>query len=188
MGLLKTQYVCAYIFIIMEERLVDILAFCLPAVIVSVIAYYFFRTHVKNESNRRRFLLKKDLQVTALPLRLQAYERMSLFLERISPSKMLIRLAPPSDNKAEYEALLIHNIEQEFEHNLSQQIYITDKCWNIITTAKNATIQLIRRANSLEGTNSSNALREVLLKEMTERHSPSDAALSFIKQEVSDLW
>jgi hypothetical protein len=113
---------------------------------------------------------------------------MALFLERISPSKLLIRIQPIDSNKESYESLLIQSIEQEFEHNLSQQIYISDKCWNIVTTAKNATIQLIRKASMLEKTDSANKLREVVLTEMMERRSPSDAALSFIKEEVSELW
>ncbi|WP_295984999.1 hypothetical protein [uncultured Algibacter sp.] len=170
------------------SRIFDLFLFAIPSIITGIIAYYFFREHTKNEDGRRRFLLKKDMQVNAMPLRLQAYERIALFLERISPSKLLIRIAPNNSNKADYETLLIQSIEQEFEHNLSQQIYISDKCWSIATTAKNATIQLIRKASMLEKTDTANKLREVVLTEMMERRSPSDAALSFIKEEVSDLW
>ncbi|WP_406683581.1 hypothetical protein N1F78_12940 [Seonamhaeicola sp. MEBiC1930] len=170
------------------SRIIDLFLYTVPAVITGVIAYYFFREHTKNEAGRRRFLLKKELQVNALPTRLQAYERMALFLERISPSKLLVRVNPLSDNRNEYEALLLQNIEQEFEHNLSQQIYVSDRCWSIIIAAKNATIQLIRRAGLSEKTDSANKLREVILTEMMERTPPSDAALSFIKEELSDLW
>ena len=169
-------------------RIIDLFLYAIPTIITGSIAYYFFKEHTKNEDGRRRFLLKKDMQVNAMPLRLQAYERMALFLERISPSKLLIRIAPTSSNKNDYEALLIKSIEQEFEHNLSQQIYISDKCWSIVTTAKNATIQLVRKANMLEKTDTADKLREVVLTEMIERRSPSDAALSFIKDEVSELW
>ncbi|SFZ91773.1 hypothetical protein SAMN05428642_102312 [Flaviramulus basaltis] len=170
------------------NRIIDLFLFAIPSLITGVIAYYFFREHTRNEDGRRRFLLKKDMQVNSMPLRLQAYERMALFLERISPSKLLIRIHPTDSNKESYESLLIQSIEQEFEHNLSQQIYISDKCWSIVATAKNATIQLIRKASMLEKTDTANKLREVVLTEMMERRSPSDAALSFIKDEVSDLW
>ena len=170
------------------SRIIDLFLFAIPSLITGIIAFYFFKEHTKNEDGRRRFLLKKDMQVNAMPLRIQAYERLALFLERISPSKLLIRIIPTSSNKEDYEALLIQSIEQEFEHNLSQQIYISDKCWSIVTTAKNATIQLIRKASMLEKTDTANKLREVVLTEMMERRSPSDAALSFIKDEVSDLW
>jgi hypothetical protein len=170
------------------QRILDLFLYTIPTLITGIIAYYFFKEHTKNEDGRRRFLLKKDLQVNAMPLRLQAYERMALFLERIAPSKLLVRVSPNSSDKDQYESLLIQNIEQEFEHNLSQQIYVSDKCWGIISAAKNATIQIIRKASLSEKTDTANKLREVVLTEMMERRSPSDAALSFIKEEVSDLW
>tara|TARA_R110002050_G_scaffold24083_3_gene64355 strand:- start:144104 stop:144625 length:522 start_codon:yes stop_codon:yes gene_type:complete len=170
------------------NRIIDLFLFAIPSLITGIIAFYFFKEHTKNEDGRRRFLLKKDMQVNAMPLRLQAYERMALFLERLSPSKLLIRIQPTSSNKEDYVNLLTQSIEQEFEHNLSQQIYVSEKCWNIITTAKNATIQLVRKASLSEKTDTANKLREVVLTEMMERLSPSDAALSFIKDEVSDLW
>ena len=113
---------------------------------------------------------------------------MTLFLERISLGNLLLRVKPYNDEVDAYENLLISTIEQEFEHNLSQQIYISDKCWNIITASKNATIQLIRKASLLEKTDTANKLREVVLTEMMERLAPTDAALSYIKEEVSSLW
>ena len=171
-----------------SERIMDLFLFAIPALITGLTAYYFFKEHTKNEDGRRRYLLHKDMQVNSMPIRLQAYERMALFLERITPAKLLIRVAPTSSNKDDYESLLIASIEQEFEHNLSQQIYLTDDCWNIISAAKNATIQLIRKASLLEKTDTANKLREVVLTEMMENRAPSDAALSFIKQEVSEMW
>ncbi len=170
------------------ERIIDLFLFAIPSLITGLIAYYFFKEHTKNEDGRRRYLLHKDMQVNSMPLRLQAYERMAIFLERITPSKLLIRVEPTSSNKDDYESLVIANIEQEFEHNLSQQIYLTDDCWNIISAAKNATIQLVRKASLLEKTDTANKLREVILTEMMERQAPSDAALSYIKQEVSEMW
>lgn len=170
------------------ERILELFMYIIPALITGLIAYYFFREHTKNEEGRRRYLLQKDLQINALPLRMQAYERLALFLERISPSKLMVRVTPKSDDKNLYEALLIQSIDQEFEHNLTQQVYVSEKCWNIIKTSKNATIQLIRKASMLEKTDNAEKLREVVLTEMMERHSPSDAALSFLKEEIADLW
>ncbi|PKQ46544.1 DUF7935 family protein [Confluentibacter flavum] len=171
-----------------SERIIDMLFFAIPSLITGLIAYYFFKEHTKNEDGRRRFLLKKDLQVNALPIRLQAYERLALFLERMSPNKLLIRISPNDLNKEDYEALLIQTIEHELEHNLTQQIYVSEKCWNIILAAKNATIQLIRKASLSEKTTSADKLREVILTEMMERRSPSDAALSLIKDEIADIF
>ena len=123
-------------------KIIELLSYTLPAIITGVVAYYFFNLHTKNEEGRRRYLLNKDTQKDALPLRLQAFERMTLFLERINPGKLLIRLSPNSENKNDYENLLISNIEQEFEHNLTQQIYMSDECWTIIVTAKNVNTKI----------------------------------------------
>ncbi|OZV70138.1 DUF7935 family protein [Winogradskyella aurantia] len=170
------------------DKIIDFLLSLLPAAIVGAVAYYFFKQHMENEAGRRRYLIQKDRQKESFPIRLQAYERMALFLERISPSKLLTRVHPTSSNKEDYENLLIANIEQEFEHNLSQQIYVSDDCWTIIIAAKNATIQLIRKSNMNEKTDTANKLREVILTELMEKSAPSNAALSFIKKEVGEMW
>ena len=123
-------------------KIIELLSYTLPAIVTGLVAYYFFDLHTKNEEGRRRYLLNKEAQKNALPLRLQAYERMSLYMERINPTKLLIRITPISNDKNDYENLIIAQIEQEFEHNLTQQIYMSDECWTIIVTAKNSTIQI----------------------------------------------
>ena len=169
-------------------KIIELLSYTLPAIITGVVAYYFFNLHTKNEEGRRRYLLNKDTQKDALPLRLQAFERMTLFLERINPGKLLIRLSPNSENKNDYENLLISSIEQEFEHNLTQQIYMSDECWTVIVTAKNATIQMIRRTNMSDRVDTANKLREVIMKDLMDKQSPSAVALSYIKNEVKYLF
>jgi hypothetical protein len=170
------------------SKLLELLSYTLPAIIVGFVAYYFFNLHTKNEEGRRRYLLNKEAQKNALPIRLQAYERMTLFLERISLTKLLTRITPISTNKNDYENFVIAQIEQEFEHNLAQQIYMSDECWTIITTAKNATIQMIRKAAMSDRVDSADKLREVILNDLMEKQTPSNAALAYIKNEVSQLW
>ncbi|HET8810279.1 MAG TPA: hypothetical protein VFM65_08450 [Flavobacteriaceae bacterium] len=160
----------------------------LPALIVAVVAYYFFSLHVENENRRRRFALRKENQKKALPLRLQAYERMALFMERISPGSLLLRLKPVNDNKHDYENMLIKSIEQEFEHNIAQQIYISEECWNAIKASKNATISIIRKSNMSEKVDSPDKLREVILTDLLDKKAPSEAGLAYIKNEVGKLW
>lgn len=168
------------------SKIVDLLFYVLPAVITGLIAYYFFNMHTRNEEGRRRFLLHKENQKNALPLRLQAYERMALFLERINPTKLLLRVSPATADKDQYESSLITTIEQEFDYNISQQIYISDECWNVIKASKNATIQLIRKASMKA--DSATGLREGVLNELLDKQPPSSAGLAYIKKEVGDLW
>jgi hypothetical protein len=170
------------------DDILQLFAYLLPAVVTGAVAFYFFRLHTNNEEGRRRYLLHKDSQKNSLPIRLQAYERMALFLERITLPSLVVRVVPKTDDKTEYENLLIRNIENEFEHNLSQQIYMTDECWNVIKAAKNTTIQAIRKTAMSQQTDSADKLRELLLNESMERNSPSATALSYVKKEIGSLW
>jgi hypothetical protein len=171
-----------------STKIIEILAYTIPSLITGGVAYYLFSSYFKDQQNTRRWLLQKDAQKDALPVRLQAYERMTLFVERINLTKLLIRITPLSQDKNDYENLVIAQIEQEFEHNLSQQIYMSDECWTIIVTAKNATIQMIRKATMSDRVDSTDKLREVLLNDLMEKQSPSNAALAYIKNEVGQLW
>ena len=170
------------------SKILELLSYTLPAIITGVVAYYFFNLHTKNEEGRRRYLLSKEGQKNAMPLRLQAYERMTLFLERISLTNLLTRVAPISTNKNDYANFIIAQIDQEFEHNLAQQIYMSDECWTIITTAKNATIQIIRKGSLRTDIDNADQLREALLNDLLEKQTPSNAALGYIKKEVSQMW
>ena len=169
------------------DQVFMLFAFLLPSIVVGAIAFYFFRMHTNNEEGIRRFLLHKDSQKDTLPVRLQAYERMALFLERIAINSLVVRVAPQGQDKAKYENLLIKQVENEFDHNLSQQIYMTDECWNVIKTAKSATIRIIRSAAMSEA-DSADKLREDILNQTMEKQSPSATALSFVKKEIGELW
>ena len=170
-----------------SDQIFQLFAYLLPSVVTGAIAFYFFRMHTNNEEGRRRYLLQKDSQKDTLPVRLQAYERMALFLERIAIPSLVVRVAPISKDKSAYENQLIKSIETEFDHNLSQQIYMTDECWNIIKAAKSATVQMIRKA-ALSQTDSADKLREDILTETMEKSSPSATALSYVKKEIGELW
>ena len=169
------------------SKIIELLAYTIPSLITGGVAYYLFSAYFKDQQKTRRWLLQKENQKDALPLRLQAFERMALFLERINPTKLLIRIKPLSENKHDYENLVIAQIEQEFEHNLTQQIYMTDECWTIIVTAKNATIQMIRKANMSERVDTADKLREVILSDLMEKATPSSAALSYLKNELNEF-
>lgn len=169
------------------SKIIELLAYTLPALITGGVAYFLFKSYFKDQQNTRMWLLQKENQKDALPLRLQAFERMVLFLERINPTKLLIRITPLSSDKNDYENYVIAQIDQEFEHNLTQQIYMTDECWTIIVSAKNATIQMIRNANRSERVDTADKLREVILNDLMEKQTPSSAALSYLKNEVSSF-
>lgn len=174
----------------MEEftQILSYVSYLLPAVVVGIVAYYFFKGHTANEEGRRRYLIQKEAQNKIIPARLQAYERLSLLMERIDPNKLLIRVKPYSDETDAYEDQLIKTIEQEFEHNVTQQIYVSQECWNLINAAKNATIHIIRQAAMHEKDSGADKMREYLLRNFMEEITPSQKALAYIKTEVAELF
>lgn len=172
----------------MTADVLQLLFYLLPALLVAAIAFYFFNLHTRNEEQRRRFLLHRENQKNALPIRLQAYERMVLFLERIAPGNLLIRVKPLNEAKEDYASLLIKNIEQEYEHNLAQQVYISAECWNVIKASKNATINNLRKTLAKEGIETAADYRQNILTSLLEQQSPSETGLAYIKKEVKNIW
>jgi uncharacterized protein YaaR (DUF327 family) len=169
-------------------KILEILGYTLPSLVTGGVAYYLFDNYFRDQQNNRRWLLQKENEKELLPIRLQAYERLTLLMERIHPAQILLRNTPVNNDKKEYENFITNQIQQEFEHNLSQQIYVSGECWSIIQTAKNATIQLIRLAAQNEKVQTAADLREFVVSSLVDKASPTFAALDLIKQEVGQLW
>ena len=170
----------------MGEQILGLMVYCIPALVTGVIAFLFFREHTDNENNRRNFILKESIQKESLPIRLQAYERLTLFLERISPQNLLKRVSPISQEVEDYKSLLIQTVEQEYEHNLSQQIYVSDPCWRIVSAAKNSTIQTIVSFKNKD-VSTANDIRPLLLDILLNNEVTTEIALNFLNEEVTIL-
>lgn len=172
----------------MDIKIIQLFLSLFPAVLVGAICFYFLNSFMKNEERRRRFLTVRNAQVKMLPTRMAAYERMTLFLERIKPANLVVRIKPISPSKSDYEMALVNAIEVEFEHNIAQQIYVSEECWNIIRAAKTTTIQRIRQIGMSSRVNDANSYREAIISELMDATSPSATALSFIHEEVKNFY
>ena len=139
----------------------------------------------KQQNSEKNLELLAQKRKESLPLKLQAHERMLLFCERINPVKMLVRIKPISNNTNDYLQLLIGNIEQELEHNLVQQVYISDATWTTIIAVKNAVLNKLKQV--AETSETANELREKVLIEYTKALPPTETGISFIKNEVRKL-
>jgi hypothetical protein len=171
-----------------ESKLLEIAAYTLPALITGGVAFVMMQKFYNSEESKRKFELLRENQKQALPIRLQAYERVVLLLERINPTQLLLRVAPISKSKEDYATLLTHNIQTEYEHNLTQQIYLTAETWDIILKAKNSTVQMIRKNAIREDIVDADKLREAIMLELTEVESPSNIAISFLKEELKRVF
>jgi hypothetical protein len=169
----------------MEDKIFESIAYILPAAVTGFVAYYMFNGFIRQQNSAKHLELMSQKKKDSLPIKLQAYERLLLFCERINPVKILIRIKPLSEDKNEYLQLLIANIEQEFEHNLVQQIYISDESWTAIYAAKSAVINKLKQVS--ESSNSANDLRENVLIDYSKSLPPTETAIAFIKNEVKKL-
>ena len=169
----------------MEDKILESIAYILPAVVTGLVAYYMFNGFIRHQSSEKKLKLLTERKKDSLPIKLQAYERMLLFCERINPTKMLVRIKPLSENTQDYLHLLIANVEQEFEHNLVQQIYISNDSWTAILATKSAVINKLKQV--AETSNTANELRENVIIHYAKTLPPTETAISFIKNEVKKL-
>ncbi len=168
------------------EVFLEILKYALPSIFLLILCYMMLSNFMDNEEKRRLYFLKKETQKSALPIRLQAYERLSIFLERITPDRLLVRVSSKDLTVKQYQNVLSHAIRTEFEHNLSQQIYLSDEAWRMIVTAKSATVGIINNvAEELDAASEGVELSKRLLNRVMEMDSfPTKKALAYLKAEV----
>jgi len=123
-------------------------------------------------------------------VRLQAYERSILLLERISPESMVMRISRNEYNARQFQQDLLGNITSEYEHNIAQQTYLSTEAWEKIKAAKNQIINLINEtAKEVKPDAAGTTLGKLILERLTELNTPpSQAAIDFLKQEVKMLF
>lgn len=124
----------------------EILKIGIPALLVFLTAYFMFRDMLENNQKQREMELQIKNSKLILPVKLQAYERLTLLLERISPQSLLIRISPHELTASAYHQELLSHVRQEFDHNLSQQIYVSQILWETIRGAKENLIRIINQA------------------------------------------
>jgi hypothetical protein len=182
------------------KAIAEVLMYFIPAFLVMVGMFIVMRRFMDNQSSTLRKFLERDLQMKAVedknqkqrdsvPLKLQAYERLILFLERIAPNSVLVRVHRGGMAATQLQADLVATIRAEFEHNLSQQIYVSEQAWDEVKDAKEEMIRIINNAFSHVGANasgiqmSSHVFEQVLKLETL----PTQKAIDFLKSEAKKV-
>ncbi|MDR2937379.1 MAG: hypothetical protein LBU92_00390 [Prevotellaceae bacterium] len=151
--------------------------------------YLVLRRMLAAESERRNIALIKSTKDITLPLRLQAHERLLMLMERISPEALVLRLRRPDASNAELHAELIAAIRAEFEHNLSQQMYVSTELWSAIVLAKNGVITACNTcAQQVQPQAPSIQLAQKLLEYHVANELPTSNAILQVKKEVARLF
>ncbi|MDQ1297026.1 MAG: hypothetical protein QG611_1005 [Bacteroidota bacterium] len=171
------------------ETLKDILLITIPALLVLITAWLMIRNLLKNDQDKRREELVLQNSRTVTPIKLQAYERIVLFLERISLESLLVRVSAHGMNATQLHSALLATIRSEFEHNLSQQIYMSPQAWEVVRNARSNMIRIINSSfEKMTQTASSMEFSKHLLEAVMEMDKePTRAAIDYIKGEVGRM-
>jgi hypothetical protein len=168
------------------SEMMQIIYFVIPTAIVGFLIAYAYKLGQKQPKNSIK-ITENPTKNELLQLRIQAYERLILLIERINPSQILLRIVPQNQDLKSYQNEVILQIEKEFEHNITQQIYVSSQCWKSILMAKNTIIQNLFLAANHENVKTVNDFRQQVLKD-GKQNEVCELAASFIKKEVQELW
>ena len=168
----------------------EILKCTLPALFVFLATYLVMSKMIKSEQMRLKAENALNNQKFITPIRLQAYERMVLLLERISPQSLIMRTQRQNITNQELQSTLLKTIRSEFEHNMAHQLYISDKAWEMVRTAKEDCIKFINQT-ALQTKPDGNSLQlcKLILEKLLDRDlDPTTKAINYLKEEIRTLF
>ena len=168
----------------------NIMLVTIPAVTIGIGLYLVIRAFIRRDQDLRVLEIRAAAGKETRMLRLQAYERMVLFLERISPGVVISRVLSPDMVNHELQLAMIRDIRSEFEHNLTQQLYISSDSWNLIVSAKDEIIKAIGLiASHMPADTGGQQVARVILESMDKSGQmlPNHTALEYLKNEARGL-
>ena len=168
----------------------EISKYIIPSLVVFGTAYLLIKEFLKREEKKLKLEVFLANQKEITPIRLQAYERLIIFLERIHPESLIIRENAAGMNNQQLQQKLLVAIRNEFEHNLSQQVYVSPRLWMLIKNAKENMIQLVNaEASQLLPTDSSLGLSKAVIEAHMQIQKPAvESAISELKEEIGNIW
>lgn len=172
------------------DALIEYGKILVPASIVLYAVYLMVRSFINKEIELRKLEVRSRSIETILPNRLQAYERMCLFLERMSPPNLLLRVNNPAFSAKDLHKVLLDEIRNEYNHNVSQQIYMSEDVWNMVRNAKEDLTILINEASQAMGPESTglDLSRKIFELSLEKNVEPISHALSELKKEIQQTF
>ncbi|HMJ70061.1 MAG TPA: hypothetical protein VK508_14245 [Cyclobacteriaceae bacterium] len=168
------------------DALLDFIKILVPASVVLYAVYLMVRSFIIKEIELKKLEVRSRSIEVVLPVRLQAYERMTLFLERTSPQNLLVRMNQPGLTARDFHKLLLEEIRNEYNHNVSQQVYIGEEVWSLIKNAKEDLIlEINEAAQSVSADMPSIELAKKIFEVALNKNvDPVGHALSELKKEI----
>jgi hypothetical protein len=127
----------------MSESTISII---ISLVALSIALLSFFESKTKRKKPEEPSAASR---FNAIPLQLQAYERLALLCERISIPNLISRVNQPNASAQEMQILLLEHIKQEFEYNASQQVYVSKVTWDAVRNLRDQSMLIINQVSNL---------------------------------------
>jgi hypothetical protein len=171
------------------SAILEIVKLTVPALIVYFTVSSLMKAYLEKQLQLRQLEFKQGQLKTTVPLRLQAYERLSLFCERIAIPSLLLRCKEDGQKAGALRLKLLLSIQQEFEYNITQQLYVSEQLWQIIRIARDDSFTVINGiAEKVPASAPAEQLADELMKFLNENPvSTLDKAIQAIKKEVAIL-
>lgn len=166
----------------MNDKILDSIAYILPAAVTGFVAYYMFKSFLTEQNNERKMELLASKKKEGLPIKIQAYERLLLFCNRMNPPQIIQRVQSISDDVKLDLELLLKTIHQEFEHNLVQQLYVSDDAWKAILSTKTIIENQLKQI--ADSSKTSEEFRSKILLNATFTSEKIDVVNTILKNEV----
>ncbi|TLX73252.1 hypothetical protein E9993_15795 [Labilibacter sediminis] len=172
------------------EDFLELIKYTIPSLIVFLTALLLVRWFLKNDTNRRKQEFLANQHKDSLPIRMRAYERLTLFLERISAESIVIREQANTLTCADFQAKLLSTIRTEYEHNMAMQVHLPPATWNLVRTAKEEMIRVVNiSAGLVKATDPSIALGKTILEQYPNSASYHiKKALDELKKDVQSFY
>ncbi|MCX2453071.1 hypothetical protein OQX61_17475 [Pedobacter sp. PLR] len=172
-----------------ESLLIEVVPITVAGVVTVSVGYYLIKNDI-DKYFRLRFAGKKEEQTQIFSLRLQAHERLIVFVERINPANLFLRLYTSGISVKDLQALVSNEIRSEYQHNVTQQLYVSERVWNVIRKLKDDTLAMVNHgAQGLPAHATGMDLSKKVLQHMTEiADNPYDLTLDLIKKDIHQLF
>ncbi len=170
------------------DTVFELLTLLIPAGLVFLTAWLFFNKMRNDQRDFQRMLIRLEERKHSLPLQLKAYERLIIMLERITPGTLVMRVNSGSMNSAQLQLELLKAIREEFEHNISMQMYVSRSAWELTRTAKDECVRLIKIAASKSAPDASAMSLSKIIFDLEQRtgNESLQQALGLLKKEAQD--
>jgi len=168
----------------------DMLMYILPSLVVVLVVFLLIRMFLGRDTEREKSRLREINRKAIAPLQLQAYERITLFLERIIPMNLINRAYKQGFSGKQLYTELLRAIREEYEHNMSQQLYIGISTWELVRNAKESVIQTINEAygETLEGQNAENFTQAIIKIYLQQKKPLVERALDQLKDDINNRY